>query len=294
MGVNVLVAGPAKDCGQKVHNLLHGIDRLLSSPEVFVFCDSDARYPRGWLRDLVAPLKDRKTAVSTGYRWYVANGLEPPTLLRSVWNASVVTMLGDHGRNFAWGGSMAIRRETFESIRVRDYWSGSISDDYGLTQAARAAKAGITFVPSCLIPSHGYCTWRDMLDFTTRQILITRIYDPRVWRTAFAAQSLYVLAFWGLFIVMWRDATALAMWLCLFTLSTSKAAIRLRAVASVLSDSALSKHRWSYILCAPFIAVLYLYNLVRSALTRRLTWRQIQYELISPNRVIVRHGLGEN
>src|SRR5438094_873681 len=44
----VLVAGRATGQGQKVHNLTYAV-RHAGAPDVYVFCDSDARFPRGWL-----------------------------------------------------------------------------------------------------------------------------------------------------------------------------------------------------------------------------------------------------
>ena len=189
---------------------------------------------------------------------------------------------------------MALRRETFDRIRVRDFWTGSISDDYGVTRAARAANMQIVFVPLCLIPSYGECSWNELLEFTTRQIFIARIYDPHVWRTAFIAQWFYTVAFWALFVFSWNHAAAAALWITIFALSASKAALRVQAVGTVLPDRALLKHRWSYILLAPFIAALYAYNLVRSALSRQILWRQIHYTLLTANRVVVRRGVSES
>src|SRR5688572_20186965 len=105
LDATVLLAGEATSRGQKVHNLIHGVEHARSGAEVFVFCDSDARFPRHWLSSLIAPLEQPEVAVSTGYRWYVPDSESIPAILRSVWNASVVTMLGGHARNFAWGGS---------------------------------------------------------------------------------------------------------------------------------------------------------------------------------------------
>jgi hypothetical protein len=76
----------------------------------------------------------------------------------------------------------------------------------------------------------------------------------------------------------------------LYLLSGIKSYIRYEAVATVLPDGALSKHRASYILLGPLTALLFEYNLIRSALTRSITWRQIRYRLISPNRTEVYRG----
>src|SRR5215813_171560 len=70
----MVVAGEAKNQGQKVHNLCAAIDTLNSIDrrvEVLVFADSDARPTRNWLADLVAPLGDKRIGATTGYRWYV-------------------------------------------------------------------------------------------------------------------------------------------------------------------------------------------------------------------------------
>lgn len=287
LGASVLVAGAASNRGQKVHNLLHGLDHGAGDAEVFVFCDSDARFPPTWIGDLVAPLDGKDVAVSTGFRWY-AETSSGAALARSVWNASVVTQLGGHSRNFAWGGSMALRRGVFESLDIRGAWDGAASDDFAVTRAARAAGLRIVFVPRCLVPSYGDCTWGELLEFTTRQMIITRVYDPGMWRTAFVSQTIFAAAFWCSLFLMWPAALAL------FALAGIKSYIRCRAVAEVLPHEALSGKQASYILLVPLIALLYEYNLIRSALTRNIVWRQIHYRLISPTRTAVRRGVEES
>jgi cellulose synthase/poly-beta-1,6-N-acetylglucosamine synthase-like glycosyltransferase len=297
LGATVLVAGIATVRGQKVHNMIHAVEHAAGDSEVFVFCDSDARYPRNWISNLIPPLEDDAVGVSTGYRWYVAEQGALPSLLRSIWNASVVTALGSHSRNFAWGGSMALRREVFGRIRVRDSWDSAVSDDFALTRAVRAAGMRIVFVPSCLIPSHGRCTWLELLEFTTRQIIITRVYEPKLWRVAFIGQTIFNVTFWWSLLRMlglWPDPVAAGVWLTLFLLSGLKSWIRLDAVGSVLPSGTLSKWKWSYILLAPLGSLLYEYNMVRSAFTRDIIWRQRRYSLISPQRTIVQHGAGES
>jgi cellulose synthase/poly-beta-1,6-N-acetylglucosamine synthase-like glycosyltransferase len=287
MNATVLAAGDAVDCGQKVHNLIYGVENAAGDSEVFVFCDVDARFSREWLKQLIAPLDRSEVAVSTGYRWYAAEGGGLPDLLRSSWNASVVTTLSERGRNFAWGGSMALRRVVFEEIGVRKAWNGAVSDDYAVTHAAVRSGKRIVFVPQCLIPSYGSCTWSELLEFSTRQILITRVYDPSSWRLALVTQSIFNVAFWAGLLLPWP------FWLvtpALWILAGIKSYLRYQAVATVLPEGALSKYRSSYILLAPLTALLFEYNLLRSAVSRSITWRQIRYKLISPNRTEVYRG----
>jgi ceramide glucosyltransferase len=287
---NPLIAGRATGRGQKVHNLIHGVEHAAGDAEVFAFCDSDARFPRNWLTNLIAPLESPEVAVSTGYRWYAAETGSLPSLLRSTWNAAAVTLLGGHSRNFAWGGSMALRREVFGHLGVRQAWDGALSDDYAVTSAARAAGKRIVFVPQCLIPSYGDTTWAELLEFTTRQMLITRVYEPKMWRMALFSQTVFNIAFWGGLLL---PAPFFLVTPAIYLLAGIKSYMRYNAVSNVVphpASSALSKHRWSYILLAPLTALLFEYNLIRSALTRNMTWRQIRYRLISSNRTVVLRG----
>jgi hypothetical protein len=286
---NIVVAGPAQDCGQKVHNLRYAIEHA-PARDIYVFCDSDARYPRHWLRRLTASLTDGTASVSSGYRWYVANRFHIPTLLRSAWNASVVSMLGDHSRNFAWGGSTAIRRETFERIGVLDAWRGAVSDDYAITRAAERAGLKIKFVPDCLIPSFGDCSFQELLEFTTRQIIITRVYNARLWWIGFVAQATFSATFAVLGIAMFSNPICTIAWAALYALAAAKSAIRLNAVRSVLPDPKLTRFGWFHVVTSPVVAYLYLYNMIRSALTTDIEWRQIHYTLISPNETRVRRS----
>ena len=282
IGVTPLVAGEARNRGQKVHNLIYGVTHAAGDAEVFVFCDADARFAREWLTRLTAPLERADVGVSTGYRWYAADRGGFPSLLRSAWNASVVTSLGDHDRNFAWGGSMAVRRDTFDRMVVLKLWDGALSDDYAMTLAVRRSGKRIVFVPECLIPSYGGCSWAELLEFTTRQIVITRVHDSGLWATVMMAQTLFNIAFW---VALLLPAPLIAGGL--YFLSGLKSYLRQRAVATVLPNEALSKPAAAYVLLSPVTALLFEYNLVRSMFTRTIVWRGIRYRLVSPTRTVI-------
>jgi hypothetical protein len=205
--------------------------------------------------------------------------------MRSAWNASSVSILGDHDRNFAWGGSTALYRETFLRLKILDAWRGCVSDDYAITRAAQAACIRILFVPECLIPSYGECSIGELLEFSTRQIIITRVYHPRLWRVGFIGHAIFNAAFWLLLF------SHPLLWVVIYALSAAKAWVRYSAVKTVLPPSSLSGHGWFYILCAPLVALLYLYNMVVSAAGTEIVWRQIHYKLVSPNET---HVFGES
>jgi hypothetical protein len=148
----------------------------------------------------------------------------------------------------------------------------------------------IKFVPDCLIPSFGDCSFHELLEFTTRQIIITRVYHARLWWIGFIAQATFSSTFAALGIAMFSNRFLAIAWAALYALSAAKSAIRLNAVRSILPDPKLTRFGWFHIVTSPVVAYLYLYNMIRSALTTDIEWRQIHYTLISPNETRVRRS----
>ena len=279
----IQVAGGALGCGQKVHNLIHGLLNAGDESGTFVFCDADARFPSDWLRNLVAPLTDPTIGATTGYRWYVVSSSSLPPLIRSAWNATVVGFLGGHSRNFAWGGSTAIRRVVFESAGVLKSWKGALSDDYALTSAVQRAGLRIVYVPTCLLASYGGCTWRQLIEFTSRQILITRVYAPRMWILGLVTYTLFNITFWWLTYRMFGEWKFILPWALIYGLSILRANLRLVAADRILHDVFPIGLRWFYRLSPPLTALLYGWNFFRTIVGRRLLWKGIAYTLVSPN-----------
>lgn len=292
---NCAIAGTSDKCGQKVHNLKVAINSLDQNVEAFAFVDSDVCLPKTWLMALIAPLADKTVAATTGYRWFVPTDNRLASLLRSIWNGSIATSLGDHQNNFAWGGSMAILRSTFYKIDVERYWQGTVSDDYGLTQAVKASKQAIKFVPSCLVPSLGGCSFSELLEFTTRQIIITKVYSKALWWLLFISNSMFNLVFFvGLvlgIILFIKDFNfwPLLLVLIIYFLGIWKSVLRIKAIKLVLTDyeKIISQKLFSYYFFSPLVALIFGYNLIMSLGRNQITWRGITYKLISNSETIV-------
>jgi cellulose synthase/poly-beta-1,6-N-acetylglucosamine synthase-like glycosyltransferase len=297
VSARVVISGEAVDCGQKVHNLRGAISKVDPRSEVLVFVDTDARPHPDWLRSLVAPLHDEGVGAATGYRWFipVAGGLA--SQLRSVWNASIASALGAReAKNFCWGGSTAIRKSTFDRLNVVQHWQGTVSDDFTLTRVLQRAKLPIHFVPTCLVASPGDCTASELLEFTNRQLKITRTYAAHLWKPLLIGSLLFCAVFFGgLALAAVRAALGLSFALPLtavfliYLLGAAKAYIRLRAVAVTLGsyEQRLSKHLAAHLLLWPFASALYLCNAVVAGFSRRMRWRGITYELISATEAVI-------
>jgi ceramide glucosyltransferase len=293
----IVIAGPATESGQKVHNLRAAIKQVDSLSEILVFVDTDARPPSGWLSSLVAPLGDERVGATTGYRWFIPDRGGFASHLRSVWNASIASALGEHDdKNFCWGGSTAISRQTFKQLDMLEEWRGTLSDDFALMRALRRANAPIHFVPACLTPSFGDCGLRELIEFTTRQLKITRVYASHFWKAILLGSMLFVLVFFGgLALVVARAAIGLnfAMPLALisliYALGIAKAALRWRAINIPLSGyrAQLSQSLLPQLMLWPLASVLYLFNALSALFSRRIEWRGITYELKSPTETVI-------
>jgi ceramide glucosyltransferase len=288
---HVIIAERPEACGEKVNNLRVAIEQLPADFEVLVFADSDGRPGRFWLRRLVGPLNDKQVGAATTMRWLIPNNHNLATALLAVWNASIVTMLSEKGRNFCWGGGTAIRRSVFDEIRVFEEWCHSVSDDYSMTRALEHARRSIVFVPECLTPTYIDVDFRGLLEFTNRQILITKVYSQKNWASGAATHFLYCATLvLGLAVTLDNViATLPAFHLALLTfvpmlLAAIRGGLRVAAASEVLQPlrAQIVAQAWMYIVLAVFIPYLFLLNFAVSLFTRKIRWRGVTYELISP------------
>jgi hypothetical protein len=175
-------------------------------------------------------------------------------------------------------------------------WRGALSDDFALTRALQRARLPIKFVPACLVASHEDCSWRELFEFTTRQLKITRVYAPHLWRIVLISNLIFCAVFSGGVIIsatrIMRGESftlPLALVLSVFALGACKAQLRLAAVERVLAREGpriTIASRLAHLTLWPLTAALYLYN-AAAAFSRRITWRGIAYEMKSPTQTVV-------
>ena len=295
--IQTIMAGPAIDSGQKVHNLRVAISAADPRSEVFVFTDTDARHQQFWLRFLVAPLFDSGIGATTGYRWFVAGKRGFASHLQSVWNAAIASALGEETKkNFCWGGSTAIRCETFAKLKIGERWRGTVSDDFTITRVLHEAGLPIKFVPQCLTPSFHRASVRELFEFTTRQLKITRVYAPHLWRAVLIGSAIFSLTFFGgLGLIIARGvagltfATPMVLVLLIFAMGAVKSHLRLRAVSMIVQAPGAQSFATTiaHVTLWPIASLLFLLNTIAAAISRRITWRGIAYELKSPTETVI-------
>jgi ceramide glucosyltransferase len=287
----VLIADKAEGCGEKVNNLRFAIEQLPPDFEFLAFADSDGRPGKSWLKKLVAPLADARVGATTTMRWLIPNRGNLATALLAAWNAPLVTMLSEKGKNFCWGGGMAIRRSVFDHLAVVEDWKNSVSDDYSMTRALQRSRRPIMFLPECLTLSYVESDFAGLLEFTNRQILITRVYAQQTWMFGLATHLLYCLTLvLGLSLTLGDVIATLpsfhhaVLTFLPVLLGVIRSTLRVAGVTEALpaARSQIMGQAWVYTLLTIFVPFLYLVNFATSLITRKIKWREITYELVSP------------
>ena len=289
--VTVVQARPVPTATGKAAALIRAAKEITAKDEVVAFIDSDARPPRTWLRSLVSPLQDPGIGATTAYRWY-AHDRTLASATRAAWNAAGTNLLFDERMNFAWGGSSALRRETFKRTYVAAKWGSALSDDMVVTQAVKGVGLRVAYVPASTVLTDEPCDWRTTVEWTTRQTVMMRAYDRRVTRYAGAAYATVAGSVdLGIALVFVAAIADPAYWVPALPLlahvpfTAAKAALRLGTFRRVAG--ARLGPTGAFLLGSLVVPWLALYNLNRARKLRVISWRGTLYELRGPDPIRV-------
>lgn len=298
----VVVAGIARESGQKVHNLMCAARALLDQspaatlPDVLAFVDADASPHVDWLGRLVERLASGKHTVATGYRWYVPRTPSLANRLLSAINNIVIGLTGPHGFNLVWGGAWAIRTAKFRELGLPAAWKGSLSDDLVVSRLVREAGLRVGYEPHCLVKSSADFNWRSLGEFLRRQFLVVRVYAPTWWQFAFWTGLATNACLWGtLALAVYWSATRgpwaipLAGGVLYYLAGVCRTQLAARAVRPFISvadedyDGVAQLNVWFW----PLVALSTWLAIVSAAIGRTITWRGICYRMDSPQRTTI-------
>lgn len=281
----VLAHGGDPHTAEKVQNLAAAVLAARKRSDVFAFADSDGRVTGRWLRALVAPLDDERVGAATGYRWFIPEGGGFWCLLRAAWDAVSYGMLGPGDCPFVWGGAMAIRKQTFVDAGVLKYWKNTVSDDYALAAAVRAAGLTVAYAPGALVPSLEHISARRLFSWVRRQMTITRVYAPRLWLLGLVAHLFYCAAM-AASLAVGCSSNSAGWWTLAAQLIPSfwKAARRTARARESLPEYAgwFRRYGWAHVACAPLATWLWLMALVSAVFSSTIEWRGCRYDLRTP------------
>ncbi len=119
----------------------------------------------------------------------------------------------------------------------------------------------------------------ELLDFSTRQIVMTRVYAPRRWILGMISHFWYVLTLLYAVIVIFAAMISGDSWvqLALLTvvivlIAVMKGAIRTAAINELLPEwrSQLQQWSWVWMALAPVVPFLFAWNFLNSLVTKRI------------------------
>ena len=198
---------------------------------------------------------------------------------------------------FAWGGAMAIRRSIFEKAKVAAAWDQAADDDLSLTTAVKDIGLTVHFVPQCLVATDGDSSVSEIIEWTNRQLILTKVYYPKLWRRAVARATVMALWLVGMIsaLALWIASAdrwmglALLAGLTIFPLEMLFL-IRARGLwQKVLTDNSQYIQESFLTSCAaiPLAHLVLPWMTLFSVLTNRIQWRGVTYELLSPSETLI-------
>ncbi len=283
----VVAAGESGSCGQKNHNVLKGILASGEHDEVYLFLDSNTRLTRQQVHALVTPLSDPQISVSTGFRWNILRRGTLGERLHAFMIALQWSMLNCSFIPAIWGGAMALRRETFETMAVREHWMQTSVDDMSLLELIHRQRRSVIFVPACVTETRNTILGvKGAIEWFTRQVLYTKFHLRYSWLAivaVFAYSALNIVAFPFLIahslltpgqesIELTRTVGAFVGCVTLFC-------------TLIKRRSADNNGTLAWLALSPVYLLLSSYAILRTLFMRRLAWKGIVYHLDFHGRV---------
>ncbi len=274
-----LIVGHASNCSQKNHNHIKAIEIDLPEAEVLVFADSDGLPHPDWLRNLVMPFSDHKVGVTTGFRDLAATEIHPAAYWQTMTSANMGIFMHAPLPRAVWGGAMAIRRNIFEKLGVKEFWSKTVVDDITLMRLLIKHRIKRVFVPTAVVSSYGTVdTTREFIDWFTRQVMYFKLY----------VKPLYYL---GFFLVYPTVALILSAPILLILSVIFPSLLSIAFISALFSISFMIAQlliKWSYknnndlIFWGPFSLVgffLIAWIWTKTLFRKKMIWRDIEYSL---------------
>jgi ceramide glucosyltransferase len=214
---------------------------------VFLIADSDIRVESDYLRRVVAPLRPQARTADVGMVTCLYRGTNAKTFAALLENIGVSATFGPdvcaaraiEGVKFAFGSTIAMRRETLERMGGFPALADYLADDFLLGNFA--ANEGLEVVLSDCVVEHisSYDTFATMLKHQLRWARTVRISRPWGYRGMIlthgvATALMATLAWWFSGFALWLlAATILARFLPLFFVGVYG-----------LKDFALARYFW--------------------------------------------------
>jgi cellulose synthase/poly-beta-1,6-N-acetylglucosamine synthase-like glycosyltransferase len=283
-----------RHCMGKPGAVLRATQDLDPDIEVVAFFDGDALVHASCLRELVAPLADRRIGVTSGNRWYMPRSGALGGLMRTTWNGYAVGVM--NMLHIPWGGCMALRAEHLREPAYRAALEHSFAESSATKAYMRDRDLEVRFVSDATLISRDEISVRDLYKYLVRQLLNCRLGNHYHWSRVFM-HSLVLNGTLVLGLVLpWCEALQPAALLGACILAAVTVAEIL--IACRLARATAAKHgiqvpgmAFRQLITLPLYAVGTLLMSLAATLhvpfVRRIAWRGITYWLGDPPKITV-------
>jgi hypothetical protein len=285
--MSVAVAGVSDTCGQKVFNLLHGLERLVSEDRIVVFADADTIPAPDWLRQLVRPIALGHAHLTTGYLLMVPRNRTSATIAACLISLPLATYFAPSRTRLCWGGSTAVSREALSRLDLPFHWRGSLSDDLSLTRAARTLGLFPHATLATAVPTFVAFSWEGLFSYACRQYRLVRVYALKEWMLGAWILLVPCVGFWIAWARIFEGQLDGALAL-IFSLILQNVRLRARraGLAKVLDSHTFARMepvfragRWAGLLVHPLHTCL----MIASAWGRTVQWAGTVYRFRGPH-----------
>jgi ceramide glucosyltransferase len=290
--VTLVVAERRKDEGQKTTNLRAAVATLTPDDEILVLADADIWPEPDWLSRLIEPLVNGEADAVSGFAWLIVKDGRLSSYVLTAMAASIATIPRLPMLNPCWGGSTAMRQQTFRDLNIAEEWRGTLSDDLALTNVVQAAGCRVGAPREILlrtaIKTGGFAA---VTAEARRWFMLVRIYMPISYAITLIAMTFAALG-WiaaALGTLMLRLDAAVVLGLALL-LNWLRARGRALLVRRLWGEAGLAENA-RYLLLDPLVSpiatilnAIYGWSALRM---KRTTWAGTTYEINGPQAVKV-------
>jgi ceramide glucosyltransferase len=178
----LVFSGKAQKCGQKNHNLLAGIAAASEKTEILVFCDSTRFAETSWLKGLIDPIISEPALVSSGYHQIVPGSGNTAHISHAIAVLILYLIKENPLLTQPWGGSTAISKKAFLSLKIHEEWSHNIVDDVCLAAHLNKKKVPVLSGKGEYLKTPLYNeSFSTLLQWLIRQWIYLKFYFPGLW-----------------------------------------------------------------------------------------------------------------
>jgi ceramide glucosyltransferase len=273
-----LISGRTKTCSQKNHNLLMAVDRY-SDCDIFVFCDSDLLLEKYWLSNLVRPLSDKSTSFSASF-YSVESRDEIRNFTRMFYTGfSSYTLMMLVGTDVIWGGSMAVKKNSFKELGIAELWKKTVVDDMTIAKLVRKENEKVFIVYPNGIKSfiNGATSMKNVLKWSIRQIQYLKYYLKAYWFTLILTYIPTNLAMISVPVLLVASFLNHSLVPILLSYSTVFLVMILNHILIILLNE--GKISFKHIVYMLPMLILFSYGLILSIFTNKLRWSGYIYKM---------------